>query len=233
MELRMNGGGAPVKYKDANAKAEHVLASETFIAGSRELKTGTMKDCGDYQYASMGEGTDYYAFNKAPAGFYHASSGNESWAPELRVKKTDVRNYLQVSAGKIAQGSVIAGVTGTFLANRSMISAMAARGFGTSSSYWETGEEHSFTMPANGIVCYGGMSAGHGSGSGTATVCEIWKNGTLMDSRNIVDWNYNWRGTMFNKAFSAAKGDTITVKAYVYKGTCCMSCMQAVMIYGN
>lgn len=233
MELRMNGGGAPVKYKNGTAKAEHVLASETFIAGSRELKTGTMKDCGDYQYAGMGEGPDYYTFNKAPAGFYHASSGNEGWAPELRVKKTDVRNYLQISAAKIAQGSTIAGVGGTFIGNRATIAAEAARGYGASSSYWDNGEEQGFTMPANGVVYYGGMSAAYRPGSGTATICEIWKNGTRMDERNIVDSNYLWRGTMFNKAFSASKGDRIIVKAYAYSGVASMSCMQAVIVYGN
>ena len=44
MELKMMGGGAPVDYKKGTAIASHVLASEKFIAGDRELKTGTMKE---------------------------------------------------------------------------------------------------------------------------------------------------------------------------------------------
>lgn len=230
MELKMMGGGAPVDYKKGTAIASHVLASEKFIAGDRELKTGTMKDCGNYQNAGMREGSDYYAFNKAPEGYYHATAGNESWAPELRCPKSTVRNYLGVSAGSIAKGKTIAGIAGNFYGNKAAISAEAARGFGADQR--DDGYEESFTLPAAGIVYYGGFSACYRGYSGNNTICEIWKNNSVVDARNIDSWNWNWRGTMFNKSFTANAGDKITVKAYARNGVHVMSCIQAVIVYG-
>lgn len=82
-------------------------------------------------------------------------------------------------------------------------------------------------MPLAGTVYYGGVSAFGNSGTGTV---EIYKNGTLMDSRNSGE-GYNVRGTMVNKSFSAAQGDVIMVKATADSGTTTLCMIQAVCIY--
>lgn len=111
------------------------------------------------------------------------------------------------------------------------ISAMAIRGFGAASGDWEPGPyEESFTMPANGTVYYSGMTASYNI-SGNA-ICEIYKNSTLLDHRDINSSNrYNWRGTMFKKSFSVAKGDVIKVKAAATSGSHTMANISAVIVY--
>lgn len=139
-----------------------------------------------------------------------------------------IKGDANLTAANIKNGVSIFGKTGTYHGTKKAIDAMAVRGYGAPSSEYQESEEDSFTMPANGVVYYGGFSAAYG-GSRKCT-CEIYKNGTLVDSRNI-DNDYYWRGTMFSKSFSAAKGDVVKVKCTVTSGTCASACMQAVIIY--
>jgi hypothetical protein len=109
------------------------------------------------------------------------------------------------------------------------ISAMAARGFNATSN--EPGpEEESFTMPAAGTVYYGGMSACYNA-SGNV-VCEIYKNGAVVDHRNIDSNNkYCWRGTMHKNSFAVAAGDVVKVKAATSSGTHAISTIDAAIVY--
>ena len=67
---------------------------------------------GQYQYASgMGSGSNYYAFNAIPEGYY--VKNGTSWAPEIRLETSKVRSYLGITAGKILKGQTIGGVAGT------------------------------------------------------------------------------------------------------------------------
>lgn len=132
-------------------------------------------------------------------------------------------------AANIRKNKTIFGKTGTWYGNKKAIAAVAVRGYGASSSDYTTSEESSFTMPEDGIVYYGGFSSGYGS---TATcTCEIYKNGTLVDSRNITKLDYMWRATMVNKSFATSAGDVIKVKCTATSGTCACAIMQAVIVY--
>ena len=71
---------------------------------------------GQYQMAggwgSGGSGADaYYAMNAMPEGYYQKNGAD--WAPEVRMKQSDVRSALGITASKIVSGQSIAGVNGT------------------------------------------------------------------------------------------------------------------------
>lgn len=73
---------------------------------------------GQYQMAggwgSGGSGADaYYAMNAMPEGYYQKNGAD--WAPEVRMKQSDVRSALGITASKIVSGQSIAGVSGTAL----------------------------------------------------------------------------------------------------------------------
>ena len=220
--LMMMGGMTDTD--DLTAIAAHVLEGETFLsAGSDDPQTGAMPDCGASQYAaSMGEEGDDYAFEGFPEGWYHDNT-------KARLYKGTVREYLGITAAKIAKGQTIAGVAGSWYGNKAMISAFAVRGFDGSSSDYQTYEEDSFTMPADGMVYYGGANAGYKH----ISKCQILKNGTVVNSRDTSasEWYSGWRGTMFNQSFSARKGDVIKVICEQSSGTHGMSCIQAVIVY--
>lgn len=105
----------------------------------------------------------------------------------------------------------------------------AMRGF--NSDFYDPGPyEESFTMPANGTVYYEGISASYAARA--TVICEIYKNGTVVDSRNIDGSNdYTFRSTMLKQSFSASSGDVIKVKASVTGGTHQMSAIYATIVY--
>lgn len=110
------------------------------------------------------------------------------------------------------------------------LEAQAYRGFNMNASDYEPGYEQSFTMPAAGIVYYNGISACYSSSRNV--VCEIYKNGTLMDSRNMTKSDtWRVRGTMVAKSFSAAKGDVIKVVAKATSGTHALAMIDAACVY--
>ena len=85
-QLNFNGGGGLTSNKLAQATATEadVLANKKFFAKNKTLRTGRIVDRGQYQYGSVGAGSDYVAINSLPEGWYH--SGGASWAPEARAK---------------------------------------------------------------------------------------------------------------------------------------------------
>ena len=213
---------------DATAEAGHILSGKSAYGKNGKI-TGTLANRGQYQYGEMGEGGDYYAFNALPEGAYF--SNGASWAPEARCAKSTVRSYLGITASKVAKGESIAGVTGTWYGNKKAIGVSAYDARGSSESY----NEQSFTMPANGIVYYGGSTGGwYYTDADSWSTCAIYKNGVLMDNRNIANGANLFRGSMFNQSFSASAGDTIKVVAQCSKGSrgdFMMSCIQAVIVY--
>lgn len=117
----MGGSGSD----ECTAGKAQVLAGYKAITkdSDDEPAEGTIIDRGTSQTGGFGEGTDYYAINGLPVGYYR--SDGSSWAPEARCPKTTVRKYLGVNAAIIRSGYTIAGVAGT-LAAQSAINFKAA-----------------------------------------------------------------------------------------------------------
>ena len=88
----LNVPWATIKGSLGNATTANVLNGATFTSENGVKLTGTMANRGQAQYGSMGEGSDYYAINSLPEGAYF--SNGASWAPEARIKKTTLLNYL-------------------------------------------------------------------------------------------------------------------------------------------
>ena len=105
-----------------NLDAARMVSGQSGYSNGKKV-SGSMVDRGVCQWAGrgghgdggMGEGTEngteYYAFNNAPDGWYH--NQGESWSPELRLERYKVRDYLGVSASKILSGQCIADIWGT------------------------------------------------------------------------------------------------------------------------
>lgn len=94
MGMMMAGGGLSAgKLELANAQPGDVSQGKKFYAGDKTLKTGTLVERGQYQYAGgIGSGGDYIALNNIPEGIYRKNGAD--WAPEIRVPTADIRNYL-------------------------------------------------------------------------------------------------------------------------------------------
>ena len=94
-QINFKGGGGVglSRLALANATADLVSNGRTFYAGDKTLKTGTVMERGQYQYAGGigggGSGSDaYVSFTDIPEGIYR-KNGN-TWAPEIRADKQDV-----------------------------------------------------------------------------------------------------------------------------------------------
>ena len=87
-EVLMHPMGGGIGSDDVTAAKAHVLAGHNTVTtdSDDEVVEGTMPDRGQWQYVeSMGQGSDYYALNQLPEGYYHADGVD--WAPEVRIKK--------------------------------------------------------------------------------------------------------------------------------------------------
>ena len=96
--------------------------SQQVVSTNGRLMTGDVivspipNQRGQYQYAAgwsggNDNGTEYYAMNGAPEGYY--VSNGQTWAPELRLPASTVRNALGIYADRIVSGQSIAGIAGT------------------------------------------------------------------------------------------------------------------------
>lgn len=104
--MSASGGLTLGKLQLANAQESDVSSGKTFYSGDKLIKTGTLVERGQYQYAGgIGEGSDYIALKRIPEGIYRAN-GSPDWAPEIRVKKTDLSKYMINGARRIARGAV-------------------------------------------------------------------------------------------------------------------------------
>lgn len=73
--------------------------------------TQNIPNRGEAQYAGhLGMGTDYLALADIPYGYYPKS--DNGWAPEIRIKKFDLANFLGLTANKIVSGNNILGIDG-------------------------------------------------------------------------------------------------------------------------
>ena len=116
-----NADGEPVNGSlslSGNAAASDVASGKTFYTTNPKSKqTGTLVDRGQYQMAggwgSGGSGSDaYFAMNAIPEGIYR--SNGASWAPEVRMKQSDVRAAIgATNAANWRSNTTIAGLKGS------------------------------------------------------------------------------------------------------------------------
>lgn len=192
-----------------NATAAQVLSGKTFSTASLSNATGTMTNkAGTTTSATPSlDTTNSRVKMTIPTTAYYDTSA------VLYATYSTIRNLIGLTAAKLGYGKTCLGLTGTYKPTVKQISASAACGF-KSTSTSDTSEEDSYTCTAAGTCYYNGFSASESSSQ--AVTCEIYKNGTLVDSRNIdSDNDYAWRGTMQEQSFSVASGDVIKVKAAV------------------
>ena len=225
------------------AERSEVLKDKTFTSTAGVKKAGTMKNItadatithatgnatkvvlGDAAYQSKNsDGTDRVEIR------YNSTDGFITKNTLFAVALSTMASALGITAAKVRKGQTVCGVTGSWYGNKACINAVAYRGFGINSADWQPSEEKTFTMPENGTVYYGGCSA-CASSSRNITL-EIYQNNTLKDSRNMTNSD-SWavRGTMFDKSFTANKGDVIKVKATATAGTHGIASIQAVIVY--
>lgn len=165
-----------------NAPANRVVSGYTFTSSVGLKASGTIADKGLYQYGEVGEGTDYYAINALPEGWYH-SDGN-SWAPEARISKTTLRNYLGVNAANIRSGTSIAGVAGTLSVQSAINFSAAAISYNTIRISWNNPSKG----PWQGVFIQMSTGGYPGTGGGSrAYTGSGWTNQSTANAWNYVD----------------------------------------------
>lgn len=179
-----SGGGGSYINRPAsdfgNATANRVVAGNTFTSSAGIKVSGTIVDRGLYQYGDIGEGTDYYAINSMPEGWYH-SDGN-SWAPEARISKTTLRNYLGVNAANIRSGTSIAGVAGTLSVQSAISFSAAAISYNTIRISWKNPAKG----PWQGVFIQMSTSGNPGTGGGSRAYTGRG-NSSSANASNYVD----------------------------------------------
>lgn len=186
-----------------------------FANGGGEVK-GTMPEKGAATYYAT---TSEQTIN---AGQYLTGAQKIGKLSQTNLSAGNVRKGVSIY---INNGNAnVFSTTGTWYGNKKTIGACAwcGRGLGDPNP----SETQSFTMPDSGTVYYGGMSSGYYGGSGN---CRIYKNNSVVDNRDLG--TYYVRGSMFNKSFSANKGDVIKVEATATSGDATVTCIQAVIVY--
>lgn len=169
--------------------------------------TGTYKGVGTAAAAQVLSG---YTFSSASLS---GASGSMTNRGAVSPSALDPGGSYTIPAGYHNGSGKVSAKTKTV----KQMAANAAYGF-YSSTETNLSDEDSYTCAAAGICYYNGFSASYNCY--VTVTCEIYKNGTLVDSRNIDSSNaYYWRGTMVNKSFSVAKGDVVKIVASVTKAS--------------
>lgn len=163
-----------------NAPANRVVAGNTFTSSAGLKASGTIVDRGLYQSGSMGQGTDYYAINCLPEGWYHSDGNN--WAPEARISKTTLRNYLGVNAAIIKSGNSIAGVAGTLSVQSAISFSAAAISYSTIRISWKNPAKG----PWQGVFIQMSTSGNPGTGGGSRAYTGRG-NSSSANASNYVD----------------------------------------------
>jgi hypothetical protein len=187
----------------ANVDAGHMITGYTGYANGEKV-SGAIPDLGAYQYAGgIGEAGDYYAFKDAPNGWYHEDSSNAEWAPELRLAKTTVRNYLGVAANKIISGQVIAGIWGnqhTYAYAHGSVASDSGRFMYDSTSYYYCRLNIGFE-PILAVFCYYAPSRYR-----DVTVCTIDPSGSI--AFRMVNFNQARMGGLYSYGFNNGEHGT-------------------------
>lgn len=228
---RIGGIGGYIEGRftgDATAKASYILEGKTAgIAG--KMETGTMPNIPAIDPCKSAVLNNGYLYLRISYGA-HVIAATAGY-PEARIGEKMLANVIGLTAQKLAPGESCLGITGSGSGRGrfALLSAFSVRGYGMSSVDYIPSDEKVMIMPADGIVTYTGVAASYLS-SGVA-VCEIYKNGSLVDSLNInAENNYAWRTTE-GKYFTAKSGDRIKVLAQCLSGADTISALFATAIY--
>lgn len=191
------------------------LANGTVLLGI----TGTYKGLGDAATDNVLSGKKFSTASLSNAEGTMPDNGAKTASLAPGASYTILKGYHNGSGKVTARAKYV-----------KQLEAQAYRGFNLSSSDYDAGYEQSFTMPAAGTVYYNGISACYSTSR--SVTCEIYKNGTLVDSRNLTSSDtWRVRGTMVAKSFSAAAGDVIKVVAKAASGTHAIAMIDATIVY--
>ncbi len=202
--------GVQGSYKGlGDATAADVLSGKKFSTASLSNETGTLPDkTGTTTAATPSlDSTNNRLKMAIPV------KGCYDTAAALYAAYSTIRSLIGLTASILAYGKTCLGVTGTYKPTVAQIAVNAYRGLSDGNTD-DSSEEATYTCPADGTCYYNGISVSESSRS--TVTCEIYKNGTLVDSRNIDSSNsYTARTTMVGKSFSVASGDVIKIIAAV------------------
>ena len=184
-----------------------------------------------------GKQTDYGNVNQTLAagksytikeGFYGAG---KIAAQDMASQKAAAVSAFGITAAKVANGQTIAGVTGTY---KGTVHCFGENTWYTCKVSTQNPDyDESFTMPRDGIVYYSGFSGllHNSKSSGKDVICRIYKNGTVVDSRDITySDSYYVRSSMVGQSFTAKKGDVIRIQLSSPKMDT-TACLFAVCVY--
>ncbi|MCC8128304.1 MAG: hypothetical protein LIO92_13090, partial [Clostridiales bacterium] len=191
------------------AAAAQVLTGYTFSNASSSGASGTMANRAGTTTAattSLDSTNSRVKMTIPSAGYYDTAAA-------LYATYSTMASVIGLTAAKLGYGKTCLGLTGTYKPTVKQISAIAYRGLNDGNTD-DDSEEASYTCPAAGTCYYNGSA--YSENSRNTVTCEIYKNGTLVDSRNIDSSNsYCARGTMVGQSFSVASGDVIKIVAAV------------------
>lgn len=177
------GGGSYIDRPASdfgNAAASQVLSGVRFTSENGLNIQGSIIDRGTNQYGNFGEGSDYYAINGLPQGYY--KSNGFSWAPEARINKTTLRNALGIRADIIRSGYSIAGVAGTLSVQSAISFSAAASSYNTIRISWKNPAKG----PWQGVFIQMSTSGNPGTGGGSRAYTGRG-NSSSANASNYVD----------------------------------------------
>ena len=249
--LHQSGGG--VSSEDVTAAKAQVLSGYSTVTSDSddEVVEGTMVNHGAVNQSLSingsytipkgyhnGQGKVTQSVTTKAAQTYYPSTSEQSIAPGRYLSGAQTIAAVgqeNLSAGNIKNGTTVKitngngniySITGNYHGTKTSMYACAASGSGMGANHPDL-DEKTFTMPRDGVVYYGGMSAAYAA-AGRAT-CEIYKNDTLIDSRPIVS-DYYIRPQM-SSSFTASKGDVIKIRCNTTSGNASIAYIHAVYIY--
>ena len=116
-KVYISSGGGGIDLDVVTAAAGDILAGKVIVGPDGEPLTGTLPNRGQAQNAggwgTGGSGSDaYFAMNRIPEGAYFSNGAD--WAPEVRMKQTDVRSAIgATNSANWRPNTTIAGLKGT------------------------------------------------------------------------------------------------------------------------
>lgn len=195
-----------------------------------ERVEGTMPDVQAYDPASSVVANNSAVYMRMTNGA-HITNGSSGY-PEVYAYRSAVAKAIELTADKLLRGKTVLGVKGTGRQKVKQLGDDCFYGFGSTDTDGRGPYDASFTLPSDGVVYYSGGSASYAAGN--TVTCEIYKNGSIVDSRNIDASNtYTYRGTMVNKSFTVSAGDVVRVRVGTTASSHSVAFLFATIVYDD